>query len=531
MFSFLSTADLSSHLFPLTLESFSGLGHEARLRAFSRMLDLCSHHDQAALREELEARLARDFLTLLPPEIAVMILSYLPLKGLITGMHVCRRWRDFISGANLLWRNMANEIGLSEAIVKKYLPECGSYIELTLMALRHRKKVSSYVPNQKVAECFDNHYMRIFPCGRYITCEHLISSTTTVKRMSNDGSLVSLHTFDYSRSVQVDLGHFASVSCSDFVFWGNSETGWIGWSSTDPPSSSHPPPSKMARTEDVSDLARRIETGTGLQVWRTNELEHCRHEHTAVCPNCGLIALFGLHVSSHSGPRVLLRKLTPGESTVDEIGKFALQLPKNDLHNNMDNCSMRIFPKECDQGECGSHHLLIHYEPENLLNWYFVQAELSCISELPMVRVPTELTNWTGDLFADLWFSIDGSVVAFCNTNEEQYHIWEPDGGRVVAVCFPPNLHFQFWLAVGKLYSIVAGDSEGRDVFAVIGTYTGVLLLKDIYDFQLYSPADQSWLSTFDTPEHLPIAIIVAENPISSPKVSQIGSITGRRSV
>ena len=82
------------------------------------MLDLCSHRDHVALYEQLEARLTRDFLTLLPPEIAVMILSYLPLKGMITGMQVCRNWREIISGADPLWRNAAKGIGLSRAIVK-----------------------------------------------------------------------------------------------------------------------------------------------------------------------------------------------------------------------------------------------------------------------------------------------------------------------------------------------------------------------------------------------------------------------------
>ena len=149
----LSTANLSSSLFPLTLESFSALGHEARRQAFSSMLDLCPRRDHVALREELEAHLTRDFLTLLPPEIAVMILSYLPLKGLLAAMQVCRRWREIVScGAAPLWRNVPHEIGLSEAIVKTYLPECGSYMELTLMALRHRKCISSYVPDLVRAE-------------------------------------------------------------------------------------------------------------------------------------------------------------------------------------------------------------------------------------------------------------------------------------------------------------------------------------------------------------------------------------------
>ena len=83
------------------------------------------------------------------------------------------------------------------------------------------------------------------------------------------------------------------------------------------------------------------------------------------------------------------------------------------------------------------------------------------------------------------------------------------------------------WLATGKLYSIVAGHSESRNMLAVIGTYTGMILLNGICDYDTYPPADQSWLSTFDTPEHFPITIVF-ETSTTCTKAS-LGSIIGRR--
>ena len=159
------------------------------------MLDLCSRRDHVALQEELEAHLTRDFLTLLPPEIAAMILSYLPVEGLIAGMQVCRSWREIISAP--LWRNASNEIGLSGAIVKTYLPECGSYMELTLRALRHSKCISCYVPNRVRAEALACAADFISDsAGCYVTYADLDSCTTTVKQMYNDGSLVTLCAFN-----------------------------------------------------------------------------------------------------------------------------------------------------------------------------------------------------------------------------------------------------------------------------------------------------------------------------------------------
>ena len=459
-----------------------------------------------------------------------MILSYLPLKGLLAAMQVCRRWRGIISGAAPapLWRNVAHEIGLSEAIVKTYLPECGSYMELTLMALRHRKCISSYVPNLVRAEEACRTFFEVD--GAYVTSEELDSSTTRVKQMYNDGSLVTLHSFNSPDNLRVEIGPFAPITNRDFVFWGNGDTGWIGWSSTDPPSSLHPPPCKTPRTDHVSDLAR-IETDTGLHVWRTNEIEHCWPENLAVCPNCGLIAIFCLRVSNCKVP-ILFRKLTPGKSTVSE-GEGTLQLPKNVSPDDIES-TMMMFPKECEQGVCGCHYLLVRvmYEPDILFSLHLVPAELSCISELPSVRLPTEVANWTGALWPrvitpHICSSNDGSVVTYFVPNKkkiEEYHVWEPESGRVVSVCFLPNLNCHFWLATGKLYSILGGERE----FAVIGTYTGVTLLHGVYkDYEILPPADQSWLSTFDTPEHLPIAILNQTYKTSA----FIGSIIAQRSV
>ena len=118
-------------------------------------------------------------------------------------------------------------------------------------------------------------------------------------------------------------------------------------------------------------------------------------------------------MSNYGVPSVLLRKLTPGKSAVNEVRKCTLQLPKNITPDpdNIDEFSMMIFPKECEQGVCGCHHLLVHYEPEHMLSLHLVPAELSCVSELSTVMLPTEFSNWTGYLRPCVCSSTDGSVV------------------------------------------------------------------------------------------------------------------------
>ena len=115
-------------------------------------------------------------------------------------------------------------------------------------------------------------------------------TTTDIKRVYSDGSLVTLHTFDSPRDFPAKIGPFAPISNRDFVFWGEENVGWLGLSLTGPPSPSHPPPCKKPRTEDVADLAR-VEADSKPHVWRTNELQRCNDNPMPICPNCGLIAV------------------------------------------------------------------------------------------------------------------------------------------------------------------------------------------------------------------------------------------------
>ena len=508
--------------------------HEARLQAFSSLLDRCSHRDHVALQEELEARLARDFLTLLPPEIAVMILSYLPLKGLLAGRHVCRGWREIISGATPLWRNAANDIGLSGAIVKTYLPECGSYMELTLRALRHRKCLSSYVPELVRTEKLGDRRAYLEEGGCCLLYEDIESGTLRdIKRVCNDGSLVTLHTIiDGPRHSRPKIGPFAPIGNRDFVFWGEEDVGWIGWSATTPPS----PPCKKLRTEAVSDLAR-VDTDSKLHVWRTNELQICDDVFIGVCRNCGLIAI--PYMSHHGVASVIVRKLTPGKSTVNEVRKCCIKLPESVTPDpDSGYPCMHVFPKECVRGVCGSHYLLVQWENERVFSLHSVPADFSCMeSELPtIIRLPKELDpDESCEDIVNVCPSIDGSVVAFwdsyMNKHEElyRYRLWEPESGRVVVVHPPSLCQYPYVLATGNMYSILRGGNE----FVVTATYTGQILLRCNYsikrDMIPRAPAEQSWLSSFDSPEILSITtqhVCGLENPDAC-----IATLIARRSV
>ena len=451
------------NLFPLTLENFSALGHEDRLQVFSRMLDLCSLQDLLTLRRELEVRLTRDFLTLLPPEISVMILSYLPVEGLVTGLQVCSGWREVISGATLLWRNAARKIELSETILKTHLPTYGSYMCLTLMALKHRKCLSSYVPEVMV------EYLGVYPdrdvyfdrtcSGSYAFFETRFDSADyrlDIKKVLNDRSVVTLHSID-DPAKALQCGPFAPSGNKGFVFWGNVDSGWIGW----------------------SDSGR-------LDVWNTNEIEG---SFLAVCPSCGLIALLS---PEHGVVRVKLRRLAaPG---VSKLGDYIVVSELNFAADP--EVELDVFPKQLEPGVCGCHYLTVQPTGQDL-TLYLLPAESSSTNNRPLeaIKIPKEVL--TDNVYEHgFCFSLDGLIAtntAFFHAGHR--HIWEPDTERVVTLSSPFSCGL--CIAIGQLYAIL---TDARHL-EVVETYTGIVLLcvpmkwpDHEYSF---SYVEQSWLSTF----------------------------------
>jgi len=73
------------------------------------LLTLLRHSPLSVLRtlhSVLAPTLARDFLTLLPPELVSHILSFLPFSTLARASRVCKAWRAIIDSDPVLWRDL-----------------------------------------------------------------------------------------------------------------------------------------------------------------------------------------------------------------------------------------------------------------------------------------------------------------------------------------------------------------------------------------------------------------------------------------
>ncbi|XP_037953879.1 F-box/WD repeat-containing protein 7 [Teleopsis dalmanni] len=85
------------------LTQFQRWSHAERLLAVDRLIEHCEPTQVRHMMKVIEPQFQRDFISLLPRELALQVLSYLEPKDLLRAAQTCRSWR-FLCDDNLLWK-------------------------------------------------------------------------------------------------------------------------------------------------------------------------------------------------------------------------------------------------------------------------------------------------------------------------------------------------------------------------------------------------------------------------------------------
>ncbi|ALC44015.1 ago [Drosophila busckii] len=85
------------------LQQFQRWNHTERLVAVDRLIEHCDPSQVRHMMNVIEPQFQRDFISLLPRETALFVLSYLEPKDLLRAAQTCRSWR-FLCDDNLLWK-------------------------------------------------------------------------------------------------------------------------------------------------------------------------------------------------------------------------------------------------------------------------------------------------------------------------------------------------------------------------------------------------------------------------------------------
>lgn len=98
------------------LHTFQEWDHAERLLALDELMELCNPTQVRHVMQVIEPQFQRDFISLLPKELALYVLSFLDPRDLSRASQTCHYWH-ILAEDNLLWREKCLEEGLSESLV------------------------------------------------------------------------------------------------------------------------------------------------------------------------------------------------------------------------------------------------------------------------------------------------------------------------------------------------------------------------------------------------------------------------------
>ena len=101
---FSSQSDMISHEVIKWVEGFKNFSDTDKLGALDLLSDMCDTGQARYILKKIEPRFQRDFITLLPKELAMSILRYLEPKDLLNAMRTCKSWK-VLCDDSLLWKD------------------------------------------------------------------------------------------------------------------------------------------------------------------------------------------------------------------------------------------------------------------------------------------------------------------------------------------------------------------------------------------------------------------------------------------
>ncbi|XP_071609754.1 ribosomal RNA-processing protein 8 isoform X1 [Heliangelus exortis] len=97
------------------LRTFQRWSGPEKLLALDELIDRCEPSQIKYMMQVIEPQFQRDFISLLPKELALYVLSFLEPRDLLRAAQTCRYWR-VLAEDNLLWREKCREEGIQEPL-------------------------------------------------------------------------------------------------------------------------------------------------------------------------------------------------------------------------------------------------------------------------------------------------------------------------------------------------------------------------------------------------------------------------------
>ncbi|KAF9409083.1 hypothetical protein HW555_011445 [Spodoptera exigua] len=108
------------------LNRFNNWSNVEKIQAIDELISCCDPSQVRHMMKSIEPLFQRDFISLLPKELALTVLGYLQPKDLLRAAQTCRYWK-FLAEDNLLWKEQCRRIGITTLKkMPRSLPRCAS---------------------------------------------------------------------------------------------------------------------------------------------------------------------------------------------------------------------------------------------------------------------------------------------------------------------------------------------------------------------------------------------------------------------
>lgn len=92
-----------------------------RILALNELIARCEKTQVRHMLQVIEPQFQRDFISLLPKEVAFSVLSFLEPRDLLRAAQTCRSWR-VLADDNVLWKRKCQAAGIKEIPKRKGSP-------------------------------------------------------------------------------------------------------------------------------------------------------------------------------------------------------------------------------------------------------------------------------------------------------------------------------------------------------------------------------------------------------------------------
>ncbi|XP_017771715.1 PREDICTED: F-box/WD repeat-containing protein 7 isoform X2 [Nicrophorus vespilloides] len=107
------------------LKQFQKWTNAERILAINELIARCEPTQVRHMMQVIEPQFQRDFISLLPRELALSVLSFLEPRDLLRAAQTCRSWR-FLAEDNLLWKEKCKEAGIDIVQLRRSSPRSPS---------------------------------------------------------------------------------------------------------------------------------------------------------------------------------------------------------------------------------------------------------------------------------------------------------------------------------------------------------------------------------------------------------------------